>query len=66
MVFQGERFARTQLAVELAVLVGRFNINFAGAGKPGVMKLEDATRHFFVGDKIDGGVWVYLTELEGW
>ena len=65
-MLQGERFARAQLAVELAVLIGRFNISFAGAGKPGVMKLEDATRPFVLSDKIEGGVWVHLTELEGW
>ena len=62
----GERFARAEMAVVLAILIGKFEIVFAGAGRPGQMDLEKAGRNIVIVDVIIGGLWVRFKEVEGW
>jgi cytochrome P450 len=61
----GERFARAEMAVVLAGLVGRFEIKFHGASGKGRPIEELYVRHG-VSSHVIGGFWVTLEEVEGW
>jgi cytochrome P450 len=61
----GERFARCEMAVVLAGLVGRFQIVFQGASGKGKSMEELYIRHGIT-SHIIGGFWVTITEVEGW
>lgn len=61
----GEKFARSEMAVILAALIGKFEFRFEGAsgkGKP----IEELEIHYAFTGHVSGGIWVTATEVEGW
>ncbi|KAL9624668.1 MAG: hypothetical protein Q9160_001022 [Pyrenula sp. 1 TL-2023] len=61
----GERFARGEMAVVLAGLIGKFEFTFNGAsgkGKP----LDNLDIMYDFTGSVLGGMWVHVKEVEGW
>jgi cytochrome P450 len=61
----GERFARAEMAVVLAGLVGRFSFQFQGASGRGKPMAELDMFYGFTGH-IMGGFWTTVKVVEGW
>lgn len=65
----GEGFARSELLVLLAVLVGRLEFEFVGTGRTQSSLETDPKKHGVrttVVSRIAGGLWVNVREVDGW
>lgn len=61
----GEKFARGEMAVVLAGLIGKFEFTFNGAsgkGKP----LDDLDIMYDFTGSVLGGMWVHVKDVDGW
>ncbi|ERF73332.1 hypothetical protein EPUS_03165 [Endocarpon pusillum Z07020] len=62
----GERFARAEMLVMIAALVGRYNVEFVGTGETVNPNPDEARIEIGVTTKFEGGLHLKLRRVDGW
>ena len=62
----GERFARAEMLVVIAALIGRYNVEFVGTGETVNPNPDEARIEMGVTTKFEGGLHLRLRRVDGW